>query len=251
VAAALAQSAVHNCCDGYLEFSNPRLTGDDEAALAGTRATAAWCLDLILHALHPFMPFISEELWEALGFGAAHGDETGLIARDWPVADPALLDAGATEELEWIVGLIGQIRAVRAELNVPPAAKASMLVQADDTALGRLQAHDAQIKTLARLDRIDPLNGEAPKGVVQVVVEGATALLPIADLIDIAEERNRLAKEVEKADAEISKIDKKLGNQQFLAKAPPEVVADQQERRATAIDSRDRLTSALHRLASL
>ena len=231
-------------CDWYLEFAKPVFNGTDEAAKAETRATAAWVLDRILVMLHPFMPYITEELWEK----TAEGRDSRLITASWP--EGAGLDApDASAEMDWVVGLITAVRSVRSEMNVPPGAKVPLLLKGTgDITKARLDTHRPLIETLARLESLTLSEDEAPKGAAQFVVEEATAILPLADVIDIDAERARLKKEMDKQAGEIAKIDKKLSNPGFLAKAPPEVVEEQKDRRAEAEAVVAKLTEALKRL---
>jgi valyl-tRNA synthetase len=245
-ASALYQFAWGSFCDWYIEFTKPILTGDDAAAKAETRATMAWVLGELLHLLHPIMPFISEEIWEQLA-----GEATGrLISARWPDYPATMSDAMASAEMGWVVRLISSVRAVRSEMNVPAGAKITLLLKdAAPATLVRLDAHRDLILRLARLERADALSGEAPKGAVQSVLDEATILLPLGDVMDLAQERARLAKEIGRLDGEIDKTAKKLGNEQFIAKAKAEVVEEQRERQAEAEQARDKLRAALGRLA--
>jgi valyl-tRNA synthetase len=232
-------------CDWYLELTKPVIGGDDATAAAETRAAVAWSLGQLLHLLHPFMPFITEELWqEVLG-----GTEP-LIAARWPEYAPAMVDSIATADLDWVIALVSEIRAVRAEMNVPPGAQVPAVVRdASRQARERIEAHGDLIRRLARLTEIS--HGTSAQGAVQIVVEGATVMLPLAGHVDIGREQARLQKERDRVEAEIGKIEKKLGNDAFVAKAPPEVVEEQRERLAEATASRAKLAGALDRLAAL
>jgi len=244
-AAALYQFTWGTFCDWYIEFAKPVLLGEDAAAKAETQATAAWALGRILVLLHPFMPFVTEELAEKLGYG--HAD--GLIRAAWPEWDESLVDAGAAAEMDWVTRFVSEIRGVRSEMNVPPGAKIEALLQgASGETLRRLDTNRDLVSRLARLDTVAPLAGDPPKGAVQVVVDECTIVLPLAGVIDIAAERARLEREIGKVDGEIRKIDGKLGNEAFVAKAPREVVEEQQERREDFTATRERLEAALARL---
>ena len=233
-------------CDWYLEFAKPIFSGSDPAATVETRATAAWVLGQVCHLLHPLMPFLTEELWSQLG---GKGE---LIRANWPEYPADMGDPEAMAELDWVVRLISEIRTVRAEMNLAPAAQPPMLVQgAGDTTKKRLDTYSDLIKRLARLSQIDPLTGAPPKGAVQIPLEEAVFILPVAGLIDVAKEKARLTKELGKVEGEIAKIEKKLGNADFVAKAPPEVIEEQRERLAEAQQSQRQLKSALERLAGL
>ena len=242
----LYQFIWHTYCDWYLEFAKPLFQGDDEAAKAETRATALWVLHKALFLLHPIMPFLTEELWQQGG----NGDDALMTTSAWPSFPATLVDEEADTALNWVVRMISQIRAVRSEMNVPPGARVALIVNdAAETSKGRLADHEALIKTLARVETI-AFDQPVPKGSVQDVVDECTLVLPLAEVIDLAQEQARLKKEMEKLKGEIGKLDKKLSNEQFLAKAPEEVVAEQRERLADSQQTMDKLQTALDRLAS-
>ncbi len=229
-------------CDWYLEFTKPILNGSDAAAAAETRAVTGWVLDQILHALNPHMPFITEVLWES------SGDREGmLITAPWPdyPADGYGGEAVGAE-IEWVVRLVSAVRAIRSEMNVPPSARIPLILKgasAETRAL--LEAHQTLILSLARASSVTADDAVDTKGCAQAVVGEATAVLPLADVIDLEQERARLSKEIGKVEAEMKKLSGKLRNEQFLAKAPDAVVEEQRERLAEATTLRDRLESAL------
>lgn len=234
-------------CDWYVEFAKPVFNGEDEAAKAETRATAAWALDQILIMLHPMMPFVTEELWAETG-KAGPKRENLLILTEWPTHE-GLEDAAADAELAWLVDVISNVRSVRAEMNVPASAKLQLVVTgAGEQTLARLVAGTSLISRLARLEEISPQN-QVPGESAQFVVGDSTYALPLAGVIDIAAEKSRLEKEVGKLDGEITGIDKKLGNEQFVSKAPEEVIEEQKARREAAIDRRQKILEALKRLS--
>ncbi|MEQ8506014.1 MAG: valine--tRNA ligase [Rhodospirillales bacterium] len=246
-ASALYSFTWNTFCDWYLEFAKPVFSGEDAAAKAETRATAAWVLDQIVTLLHPIMPFITEELWQTRADRA-----TPLINAAWPEYDAALIDAKVNAEMDWVVRLISQIRAVRAEMNVPPKAKIPMqLKDAGPDAQAALATHRDLILRLAGLSDAGVLTGEVPKGAVQDVLDEATIILPIADAIDLDAEKARLEKEIAKQDAEITRFEKKLGNEKFVANAPAEVVEGEREKLTEAHAARARLDEAVKRLASV
>jgi valyl-tRNA synthetase len=151
-----------------------------------------------------------------------------------------------------VVRLISLIRAIRVEMNVPPAARIPLLLKdADETARRRLVGHRDLIVPLARLSSADLLDGETPKGAVLDVIDGAAIVLPVADVIDVSVERARLAREIARLEGEISRMDKKLANRGFLAKAPAEVIETERERRQEAMRARAKLDEAARRLATL
>ncbi|MBO6783833.1 MAG: valine--tRNA ligase [Alphaproteobacteria bacterium] len=242
-AGGIYQFTWHTFCDWYVEFAKPVLQGDDEAAKAETRATAGWVLQQVLKILHPFMPFITEELWESFGDG-----DGMLIHAAWPAADIAPVDEASKAELDWAVRLISEVRTVRNELNVPAGAKIPAILRgASDETKARLERNRDQVLRLARLGDI-AVDADVPSGAVQTVIDEATLALPLADVIDLDAERARLSKEIEKLDKEITGYDKKLANENFTSKAPEEVVEEQRTRRADAAETRAKLESALERL---
>jgi len=233
-------------CDWYLELIKPLLSDDDEGAKAETRATTAWVLDQILKLLHPFMPYITEELWSHM---VEHGEkrQSMLALSQWPQLS-GLADARADEEIGWAVRLISGIRSVRTEMNVPAGAKIPMvLVGVDAKTKARAQRHEETVKRLARLDDISFAKA-APKGSALVVTEDATAALPLAGIIDMAAEKKRLAKEIEAAQSDIAKMNAKLDNPAFIEKAKPEAIDEARERKAELETMVKRLSTALQRL---
>ena len=234
-------------CDWYVELVKPILNGDNEAARAETRATAAWVLDQILHLLHPIMPFVTEELWQQLDDRRAGP----LITSAWPVLDPSLTNADVNAEMDWVVRLISQVRTVRSEINVPPKAKIPLLLKdAGDKARSFMGRHAELIERLARLDKLELLDGEVPKGAVQDVIDEATIVLPIADVIDLSTEKARLEKEIAKLDSEVKRFEGKLANEKFVANAPEAVVKTERERLDDACQARDKMNEALGRLTA-
>ncbi|GGA53384.1 valine--tRNA ligase [Pelagibacterium lentulum] len=233
-------------CDWFVELAKPVFMGEDEAAKAETRATAAWALDQILKVLHPFMPFVTEELWAETG-KAGPARDGFLMLSDWPDLK-GLEFAEADAEMGWLLEVISAIRSVRTEMNVPAGAKVPLaVVGGDKTTENRIETHRAAIGRLARVETI-ALDDAVPEGSAQFVVGEATWALPLAGVIDIEAEKLRLGKDLKKLDGEITGLEKKLGNEQFLAKAPDEVVAEQRERLEEARARRDKIQSALERL---
>jgi len=247
-AGALYQFTWGTFCDWYLEFAKPTFRGGSASAQAETRAAAAWGLDQILLMLHPVMPFVTEELHKEM----ADRGGTLLIDEHWPRPDRTLIDPAAEMEMDWVVRLVSQVRAVRAEMGVPPGAKIPLLLKdAAEETRTRLATHRHLIADLARLSSVEALEGEVPKGSVQDVLDEATVVLPIAEVIDVAAEKARLSKEIARLDGEITRFDHKLANEKFVAKAPAEVVETERERRAEALQARVKLNEAAQRLASI
>jgi len=246
-AAALYRFIWNVVCDWYVELAKPILTGDDAAAKAETRATMAWTLQMCLKLLHPISPFITEQLWGEFG-----GADAGLlITAAWPKSADGWIDVEADAEMAWLIALVDQVRSIRAETNVPPKARAPLvLVGASAATRDRLARHRALIERLARLSGIE-LADAAPAGAVPFVIGEATGALAIAQLIDIGAERARLAKEIATLAAEAERTAKKLANADFVARAPEEVVEENRDRLADAESAKAKLESALERLESV
>jgi valyl-tRNA synthetase len=235
-------------CDWYVEFTKPVLQDTDESGKDETRATTAWVIGQMLHLLHPFMPFITEELWEQMrGERREH-----LITARWPDYADSLVDPTIDADLDWVIRLVTSVRAMRAEMNIAPGPLPTLLIRDAGTATrARLEQFGDLVKRLARADKIEIASAEPPKGAAQIVLDEATIFVPLTGVIDIGQERTRLTKERDKAKAEAEKIEKKLGNEQFLAKANPEVVAEQRQRLEEARLAVAKLTQALDRLTGL
>jgi valyl-tRNA synthetase len=232
-------------CDWYLELIKPILNGTDEAAKAETRATAAWVRDQIVKLLHPFMPFITEELWART---AVAPRASMLIVAPWPELANVPDNKAARDEMRWVVDLVSGVRSIRAEMNVPPAAKIQLALKtAEPETRARLGRHRDSILTLARLAAAD-IADAIPQGSAQFVVGEAVAALPLGDVIDFAKERARLQKELQKAESEIARFDAKLNNPDFVSRAPEDVIDEQKEKRAEAEALAQRLKEAVSRL---
>ena len=233
----------HVFCDWYLELSKPILTGsDDLAAAAETRAVTSWVLDRALKLLHPFMPFVTEELWKKLaGEGARR--ENLLILAPWP-KHQGLENADADAEIGWMIRLISEVRSVRSEMNVPAGARVPLVISgASDEKRAQAKRHEETILRLARIETIS--FGKAPPGAVHIVLDEATLALPLAGIIDVAAESKRLKREIDKVGSEIRQLDAKLANEKFVARAPEHVVEEQRERKADAEATAARLAQAL------
>jgi valyl-tRNA synthetase len=227
-------------CDWYLELAKPLLIGPDGAAKSETQAMVAWARDEIFKLLQPFMPFITEELW------AVTGKHDALLALDaWP-SYTGLSDDKAEAEIGWVIDLVTAIRSVRAEMNIT-AAIPVVLAGASAETRARAGRWSEFIKRLARVSDISSA-AAPPQGSVQLVVRGETAALPLKGVIDIAAERARLGKEMQKADADIARVDAKLNNPNFMARAPEEVVEEEKEKREEAVARKAKIAEALERL---
>jgi valyl-tRNA synthetase len=237
-------------CDWYVELSKPVLNGEDEAAKAETRATAAWALEVTLKLLHPVMPFITEELWDKLAEGGVKRPSL-LISASWPTLPAAWIDADAEAEIGWLVDLVTEVRQVKAEANVPPSARPPLtLVGAGPVTRERLNRHRELILSLARLDAVREA-GAAPKGAAPFVIGEATGALSIAEFIDVVAEKARLIKEIGALQADAERTRKKLDNPDFVARAPEDVVEENRERLAEAEEAVAKLRAALERLQAI
>jgi valyl-tRNA synthetase len=262
-------------CDWYLELAKPVLLGEEGAAKAETRAMVAWARDEILKLLHPFMPFITEELWAVTGkrdgllvletwprkVTASEDAELSMLALSGVDADPRLAsaiaarvepaefsDPAAEAEIGWVVDLVTAIRSVRAEMNIAPATLTPLvLAGASSETKARAQRWSDVVKRMARLADIS-FADRAPEGAVQLLVRGEVAALPLKGVIDLSAERARLDKEVAKADADIKRVDAKLGNEKFVANAPEDIVEEEKEKREAAVARKEKILEALERL---
>ena len=231
-------------CDWYLELIKPASTGDDRGGIdAESKAVAGWVLDQLLVMLHPFMPFLTEELWHALG-----ERPYDLIVAKWPMADARAIDPAATAEIEWLIRMVSEIRAARTELNVPPGARLPLF--ADGIAAETEARLDRNYGALLRLARLNGVFRESfgGTGAAQLMVEEATYALPLEGVIDLAAERARLAKGAEGAEKERDALAKRLDNPAFVEKAKPDAVAKARDDHAAKADEAARLRAALARL---
>jgi valyl-tRNA synthetase len=232
-------------CDWYLELLKPVFIGSDEAEKAECQAVAAYVLDEVYKLLHPFMPFMTEELW-AHTAGEGETRPTLLCHAAWPA--PQFEDADSAAEINWLVDLVSGIRSVRSEMNVPQSAIAPLVVLgAGPATLARLARHDAAIRRLARVGEVTEAVS-APKASAQIVVGEATFCLPLGELIDLAAEEARLKKELTKVTEEVARLHKKLSNEKFVANAPEEIVAAEREKLAEFQAQQAKLQLALSRI---
>lgn len=245
-------------CDWYLELSKPVLQAEEldaagTAARAETQATVAHVIDLICQLLHPFMPFLTEELWaQKANAGAPRAvpaGEAGLVCLTrWPELS-ALVDETAEAEIGFVVDLISDIRSIRSETNVPGGTQVPLvLVKASAATRAAVEAWAPMIERLARLSAIE-FADEAPGQSAQIIVRGEVAALPLAGIIDLDAERARLNKELGKLDQDILAVERKLGNPDFMARAPEEIVEENRERKAAAEARKLKIAEALERLA--
>jgi len=232
-------------CDWYLELAKPVLQGADGPSKQETRAMTAWARDQILRLLHPFTPFVTEELWHLTA--SAQARTTLLALADWPRPE-GLDDIESEAEIGWVVDLVTAVRSLRAEMNIAPAvAMPVVLVAAAPATRARAQRWEDTIRALARISHI-AVAPSAPRGAVALIVRGEAVALPLSGVIDFAAEKARLEKEMARVDSDIARIDAKLGNGDFLRRAPEEVVEGEREKREEATARRAKIIEALDRL---
>jgi len=233
-------------CDRYLEFTKPVFFSDDAAAIVETRATMAWIVDHALILLHPIMPFITEELW-----GTIAKRDNMLVHQDWPELSADLVNADADREINWVISLIDSIRSARAEVNVPAGAKVPMLLQ-DMDAAGRTAwaNNEALIMRMARIESLTEA-ADLPKGAVTITVDGGTFALPLADIIDVSAEKERLEKSLGKLAKDLGGLRGRLNNPKFAQSAPEAVVAETREMLVQKEEEEAKLKAALQRLADI
>ncbi len=260
-------------CDWYLELAKPVLMGEEGAAKSETRAMVAWARDEILKLLHPFMPFITEELWAVTAkrdglltlapwsrkASALTPEQFALMSTASPneaLMPPILFtpdvadfsDPAAEAEIGWVVDLVTAIRSLRAEMNITPATLTPLLlVGASAEIKERAARWNDVVKRMARLSDIS-FADRAPEGAVQLLIRGDVAALPLKGVIDLAAEKARLDKEMAKAEADIKRVDAKLTNEKFVANAPEEIVEEEKEKRDAAVARKAKILEALERL---
>ena len=235
-------------CDWYLELAKPVMMGVDSSAKAETQAMVAWARDEIVKLLHPFMPFITEELWAVTVEGGKPRDSL-LVLAEWPTYED-LADDAAENEIGWVIDLVTSIRSMRSEMNVPAATLFPlMLVGASADIKARAERWSDVLKRLARLGDIS-FSDRAPDGSVQLLIRGEVAAIPLKGVIDLAAEKVRLDKELARANDDIKRVDAKLGNEKFVANAPDDVIDEQHEKRDEAEARKAKILEALDRLKS-
>ncbi len=234
-------------CDWYVEFSKPILQGEDAAAKLEAEATLRWVLDQALIMLHPIMPFITEELW-----GQADNRANLLVTQEWPTFTAAdLVDAEADREMNWVINLIESVRSARAQSHVPAGAKVPLVVMGlDAKGQSAWNNNSALIQRLARIEVLDHVDA-FPKGCVTIPMEGGTFGLPLAGLIDVADEISRLEKTMQKLGKELGGLRGRLNNPKFVESAPTEVIVEARENLTLREEEEAQLKAAIARLAEL
>src|SRR6056297_2406050 len=233
-------------CDWYVEFSKPLLMDGDDATKAETQAVMAWVIDQCLILLHPIMPFVTEELWDTLG-----ARPKMLVHADWPTYGADMVDPAADREMNWVISLIEQIRSARAQMHVPAGLHVPLLVtELSEAGRAAWARNEVMIKRLARIESLTDVDA-FPKGCVTVTVEGGSFGLPLADIIDVGEEKARLEKTLAKLEKELGGLRGRLKNPKFVESAPEDVVAETRENLALREEEEAKLRAALDRLAEL
>ena len=244
-AAAVYRFIWNTLCDWYLELLKPIFQGEDENEKKEAQACVAWVLEQVYKILHPFMPYMTEELW-ALTATDKHKRDTMLALASWP--DINFRDEKAAEDINWLIEVVGGIRSARAEMNVPAGAMAPLvIVEAGQTTKERVERHEAAIKRLARIETIEFAN-KVPEASAQIILGEATFCMPLGKLIDFEAERARLSKEMGKIDLDIEKVEKKLNNPKFVANAKPDIVEAERERLDELNAAKEKLVIAIKRL---
>ena len=244
-AAAVYRFIWNTLCDWYLELLKPIFQGGDENEKKEAQACVAWVLEQVYKILHPFMPYMTEELW-ALTATDKHKRDTMLALASWP--DINFRDEKAAEDINWLIDVVGGIRSARAEMNVPAGAMAPLvIVEAGQTTKERVERHEAAIKRLARIETIEFAN-KVPEASAQIILGEATFCMPLGKLIDFEAERARLTKEMGKIDLDIEKVEKKLDNPKFVANAKPDIVEAERERLDELNAAKEKLVIAIKRL---
>ena len=244
-----AASSIYNFtwgtfCDWYLEFAKPLFLADDKSVIEETKSTVAWVLTQLLRLLHPFMPFITEELWKNFG----EDKNKLLINESWPLIDQ-VVGKETDREIDWVVDLVAEVRSVRSEANVPAASIIPLIVSsADEMRIKAIETHSEIIKKLARLTDIKISRDSPPKNSIQTVIGSSTLILPLGDVIDFEKELERLESQKQKLVIDISKISKKLSDNKFLDKAPKDIVDLQRERLGKNEKSLEKLNESIARL---
>ena len=232
-------------CDWYIEMIKPILYGENEEEKAETRATFAWVLNRILIILHPFMPFITSELWKNIGTHSQH-----LINAPWPQNES--YDEKAISEIDSVIDLISNIRSLRAEMDLPAGARLKVYLKGVNKAtLAQVERFKTIICSLARLEEITAYDGEVTSDMIQSVFREASLLIPLKGVVDFAAERERLQKELVGLEQNLASYERKLSNPNFVEKAPAAVVAEERRRQTEALENKAKVEEALARIVGL
>ncbi|KZZ55687.1 valine--tRNA ligase [Oleiphilus sp. HI0125] len=240
-------------CDWYLELSKPILNDENSSAelLAGTRRTLVRVLEAILRLSHPFMPYITEEIWQRIAPLAGKSGET-IMTQAYPVCDQSKIDEATIADIDWVKGVIVGLRNIRGEMDISPAKAIPALIHnGNDEDKRRFEENGALIKSLAKLESLDWVDGEELPMCATQLVGKMEVLVPMAGLINVEAELARLKKEAGKAEGEIKRLQGKLGNEKFVANAPADVVEKEKEKLAAAEQSLATLSEQMEKIASM
>ncbi len=237
-------------CDWYIELTKPILFGENATDKAEIKAVTAYVIDQLLHIMHPFMPFVTEELWNRFDSSILER-KSMLIVSIWP-SDMKINGVNeAKAEINWLIKMIGEIRSVRAEMNIPAGAKIpAIIVNASDEVAQKIQSNNNVLVKMARLEQIE-LAEKVPEGAIQIIVDDVLVALPLAGVIDVQAELDRLTKAIEKADKDILSTEKRLSNESFVAKAPKKIIDEQKTRLENAKLLREKLKAAYERFEKI
>ncbi|AGF74673.1 valyl-tRNA synthetase [Bartonella australis AUST/NH1] len=245
-ASALYRFIWHTLCDWYLELLKPVFQGPDGDSKKEAQACTAWVLDEVYKLLHPFMPHITEELWSLTAMQGTEREDMLALTR-WPQA--TFIDEAAASDINWLIGVVSEIRSVRSEMNIPAAALAPLvIIEGSEKIQERVQRYDAVLKRLARIEMIQ-FSDNAPAMSAQIILGGTTFCLPLGQLIDLNAERARLLKDIDKIQQHIEKTLVKLNNPRFIENARPEVVEVERARITDLCAAKERISVALGRLS--
>ena len=232
-------------CDWYIELIKPIFYGDNSQEITETRAAAAYVLDRILVILHPFMPFVTTELWNNLATR-----NVDLIKAPWPQADR--VNENDKNEIDWVIDFIGAVRSLRSSMNLPAGAKLHAFVKdANPESLTIINKQNKLICNLARLEELSLLADKPiSKDMVQTVSRDAVILIPLKGIVDFDAERSRLQKELDTLNKNLEGYARKLSNESFVAKAPAAVVEEEKRRQSEALENKEKVEAALARIAN-
>ena len=239
----LYQFVWNTFCDWYLEATKPLLNELDEAGQAEIKAATAWVIQQITLLLNPFIPFVTEEINEQFA-----GSKEMLLGQAWPDYSSITFDSEIENEIDWMIRVITDIRSIRADMNVPVKAQPPLLIKdGSEVTQKRIDTYRVIIQQMARIAEIGRTD-TVPTGAIQSVLDEVTLILPIADLIDLGQERARLQKEIDRLNTEIKHFENKLSNERFVANAPEEVVEEQRMKKSEAETAKEKLSNALKQL---
>jgi valyl-tRNA synthetase len=236
-------------CDWYLELTKPLLAGSDAAQAKETRDVLVHVLETVQRALHPMMPFITEEIWQSVP--KSPGMAIACAAASYPLPNrEGKRDEAAEREMAWLTGVITAVRTIRSEHDVAPRKPIELTLRSDDGDKSKLfERERVAVETLCNASlKLEPASASIPTHTAAAIAEGVTILVPLAGLVDVEKEKERVARELSKVEKDLAVLEKKLGNESFVARAPAEVVAKDRERFAELETARSKLRDALTQL---